>query len=393
MLKHIKRKVVQKLDAIQFHLFETDKVIINWPDFDKGILLLVFAMFVVPGHLIWYFINYSSENKVWFNQSYYDYRMFTTWVQVILTTLLFSITWIFKRYRRFRLFMGWFIPLYFGVLLIYSAQTVGIYSPAAVGGTLNILLIGFVLYKPKIIYSIMLIISLLIAYLCHATATGQLAYAPLFSDALNQSEYYKNPFWIKTMAILYLPILLVSALFFEILLRQWRRREKSIEHLSQVDGLTQVNNRRYITDQVHKLHQNHNIAYAMIILDLDFFKKINDSYGHKAGDEVLRKVAEILKSVVRSHDLVGRLGGEEFIMILIDQHLEDALSVAERCRKMIESQNIMLDDGISLKITASFGVAVHAANQSMDDVSHLADQALYLSKARGRNQVSHYLEI
>ena len=391
--KQIKNRIVQIYEGVRFHLFETDRVIINWPDFDKGILLLVFAMLIVPGHLIWYVIQYSTENRVWFNEHYHDYRIFTTWVQIILTTLVFAITLLFKRNAQFRAFMGWFIPLYFGVLLIYSAHIVGVYSRAAVGGTLNILLIGFVLYKPKVIYSIMLIISMVIAYFCYKTATGQLAYAPLFSDALNQSEYYKNPFWIQSMAILYLPILLVSALFFEILLRQWRRREKCIEHLSQVDGLTQVDNRRYLTDQVQKLHQNQNITYAMIILDLDFFKKINDHYGHKAGDDVLRKVAEILKSVVRSHDLVGRLGGEEFIMILLNQHLEDALSVAERCRKMIESQNILLDDGISLKITASFGVAVYTSNQSMDEVSHLADQALYLSKARGRNQVSHYLEI
>lgn len=391
--KQCKNKVAQFYKAIHFHLFETDRVFIYWPNFDKGILLLSFALMIVPGHLFWYLINFNSQNRVWFNENYYDERIFTTWVQILLTVLVLVISLIFRRYAQFRKFMGWFIPLYFGLLLIYSAQTVGVYSPAAVGGTLNILLIGFVFYKPKTIYSIMLIVTLYILYLCSRTASGELPYAPLFSDALNHSEYYKNSFWIQSMAILYLPILVISALFFEILLRQWRRREKSIEYLSQVDGLTKVNNRRYVTDCIQDIHLKQKHSYAMIILDLDYFKKINDSFGHKAGDEVLKKVAVILKSVVRSHDLIGRLGGEEFILILLDQNLQSAKQVAERCRALIESQLITLENGQTINITASFGVAVYEQNRTPDEVSHLADQALYLSKARGRNQVSDYLEL
>ena len=95
--KQIKNRIVQIYEGVRFHLFETDRVIINWPDFDKGILLLVFAMLIVPGHLIWYVIQYSTENRVWFNEHYHDYRIFTTWVQIILTTLVFAITLLFKR--------------------------------------------------------------------------------------------------------------------------------------------------------------------------------------------------------------------------------------------------------------------------------------------------------
>lgn len=382
----IKEKIQNIMGLIRFHLFETDKVLIYWPDFNKGILLLVFALIILPGHLLWYVCNYYSEHRIWFSESYHEYRLFTTGCQIVLTILVLVISLLFRKYARFRAFMGWFIPLYFGLLLIYSAQSVGIYSLAAVGGTLNILLIGFVFYKPKTIYSIMLIVSAVVFLMSHWTSTGKIPYAPLFSDALNNGQFYKNSFWIQSMAILYLPILFISALFFEILLRQWRRREKSIEYLSRIDGLTQVFNRRYLTELVHQFHRK-KIPYAVIILDLDYFKKINDSYGHDAGDEVLKRVALILKSQLRQDDLLGRMGGEEFMMILPKHSITSARQVAERCRTQIESAQIELKNGTQLKITASFGVALYTDAYSVDEISGFADQALYQAKAQGRNQV------
>lgn len=285
--------------------------------------------------------------------------------------------------------MGWFIPLYFGLLLIYSAKSVGIYSPAAIGGTLNILLIGFVFYKPKTIYSIMVIVSIAIVYVCIQTASGVFTYAPLFSEALNKGEYYKNDFWIQSMAILYLPILVVSALFFELLLRQWRRREQKIETLSQIDSLTHVYNRRFMSNYVQELKKKQQHDYAMVILDLDFFKKINDHYGHDAGDTVLCRVASLLKACVADQGVVGRLGGEEFVLILPQLDLEYALDVAEHCRSTIAQEMIMLQDGRLLSVTASFGVASAFEHMLMDEVSRLADQALYQAKHEGRNQVRY----
>lgn len=389
----ITKRINRFYRAIKFHLFETDDVFIYWPDYYKGILLLIFALMILPGHLLWYVVQYSSENKIWFNESYHDYRIFTTWCQILLTLTLLAIALVFKKIKKFRLFMGWFIPLYFGLLLIYSAYTVGLYSPAAMGGILNILLIGFVFYKPKIIYSIMVIISIVLFMMCYYTSTGELRYAPLFSERLNSSEIYKNHFWLQSMAILYLPILVISAFFFEVLLRQWRRRENKIETLSQVDSLTNVFNRRYTNQYISHLRSKQNTSYAMVILDLDYFKRINDTYGHDAGDEVLKCVAKILKDNVRDKDIVGRLGGEEFVLILPNQNLHQALEISERCRSVIEKQEIQISDNKSLKVTASFGVAVAESHMTMDDVARIADRSLYISKNKGRNCVSHYLEV
>ena len=392
LYRRLHLKLQKMFSVIRYHTIETDDVFIYWSDFRKGWFLLFFALLILPGHLFWYISNFFSENRIWFDESYYDERVFTTWFQILLTVLVTCIAFIFRKNSAFRRFMGWFIPLYFGLLLIYSAHTVGIYSPAAMGGTLNILLIGFVFYKPKVIYSIMLIIATVFVCLCYYTYKGVVPYAPLFSDRLNNDNLWQNEFWLNSMAILYLPILFVSALFFEILLRQWRRREKKIETLSQTDSLTNVYNRRYTTDFITQLNKKDNRNYAMIILDLDYFKKVNDDYGHDVGDEVLRQVAKVLQRITREQDIAGRLGGEEFVLILPDLQLSDAMMIAERCRKEIENLSIELEDGQSLKITASFGIAISADDMRMDDVSRLADKALYLSKQKGRNTVSHYLE-
>ncbi|QIO09597.1 GGDEF domain-containing protein [Acinetobacter lanii] len=393
IMQRLIHKIKQAWAQIRFHLFETDNVLIYWPDFNKGILLLLFALLTVCGHLSWYVINYHSENRIWLSESYHDYRMFTTYCQIALTSLILIISLTFKRFKTFRTFMGWFIPLYFGLLLIYSAHTVGIYSPAAMAGVVNILLIGFVFYQPKVIYSIAVIVAVVLVGIGYLTSIDAISYAPLFSERLNNSEFYKNSFWMNSMLILYIPILMISALFFEILLRQWRRRERKIETLSQIDGLTNVYNRRYSTDYAEHLQYKKKLPYALVILDLDYFKKINDNYGHDIGDEVLRRVAQVLKAHVRGNDIVGRFGGEEFVLILPEQNLADAMEVAERCRQAIEMEQIHLADGTLLKVSASFGVALSDSGKHLEDIAKVADQALYLSKNKGRNTVSHYLEV
>lgn len=192
------------------------------------------------------------------------------------------------------------------------------------------------------------------------------------------------------MAELFLPILIVSILLFEILLSQWRRREKKIERLSTTDALTEIYNRRYIGDQLNRVSID---LVSVIILDLDDFKKINDSYGHDTGDDVLCRVARVLESCLRETDIVGRFGGEEFILLLPLMDLEQAYDVAERCRVKISQEQIILKDARHISISASFGISSSIGDLSKEELIRLADQALYLSKKKGRNCVSHYLEI
>ena len=195
-------------------------------------------------------------------------------------------------------------------------------------------------------------------------------------------------------AVFRFPILITCLILFEILLSQWRHRERLIQHLSQIDPLTNTFNRRRISQSLEYLHQQdpHN-PYAVVLLDLDHFKNINDQFGHHMGDNVLIAVSQELNDQIQKHDLVGRFGEEEFILILKHASLPKAYQIAERCRTTIEALVISNDEGQSIRVTASFGIAQSHHGLRPQQVLSQADKALYAAKASGRNQIKCYLEI
>lgn len=177
----------------------------------------------------------------------------------------------------------------------------------------------------------------------------------------------------------------------EVLLSQWRHREHLIQQLSQMDPLTNLFNRRGINqclDQLnHPVHEN----YALVLLDLDHFKHINDQYGHHKGDEARVKVSVILSQLLRGTDVVGRFGGEEFILILHHSSLEQAQLIAERCRSAIEQIELFSDEGAYIQITASFGIAIAGAESRPQQLLSQADKALMSGQSQpGRNAVRIY---
>jgi diguanylate cyclase (GGDEF)-like protein len=118
--------------------------------------------------------------------------------------------------------------------------------------------------------------------------------------------------------------------------------------------------------------------------DIDFFKKVNDSYGHAQGDEVIKMAARSLRTVVRDMDVVARFGGEEFCIILPGAPLEQARTIAERCREHIAAR-----DTNGVKVTGSFGVtSIRMGAKTAEELIQQADEALYYSKQNGRNRVS-----
>ncbi|WP_338056048.1 GGDEF domain-containing protein [Thermanaerosceptrum fracticalcis] len=121
--------------------------------------------------------------------------------------------------------------------------------------------------------------------------------------------------------------------------------------------------------------------YSVIFLDVDYFKAYNDTYGHVAGDVVLQKTAEIIKNSIRSVDIAGRYGGEEFVIILPGTEKEGAAKVANRIRKSIETYPFPYR-----QVTASLGIALAKNNDSVDSLLERADQALYQAKRQGKNR-------
>ncbi len=177
--------------------------------------------------------------------------------------------------------------------------------------------------------------------------------------------------------------------------RLLQERELLVEELrnaAQTDHLTGLHNRRGFDGMTRILLEDGSMqAVSVVIFDLDRFKQVNDIYGHQAGDVVLQRIGEIARSRFRSDDLLARHGGEEFLALLPECHLEAAAEVAERVRQAIESTEFELDDGTVLRVTASFGCSSGEApigTQLVPELIRRADLALYTAKFAGRNRVA-----
>ena len=161
--------------------------------------------------------------------------------------------------------------------------------------------------------------------------------------------------------------------------------------LAVTDPLTGLHNRRYMTNhlttQVATCGANGKHV-CLLILDIDFFKQVNDSYGHPAGDEVLKEFASRLKANVRGIDLPCRFGGEEFVVVMPDTDVAFASSIAERLRAQVADAAFKIPDGTYIDVTVSIGVAsTHGSQDTVEALLERADQALYRAKREGRNRV------
>jgi len=166
--------------------------------------------------------------------------------------------------------------------------------------------------------------------------------------------------------------------------------QQSIE-LALFDPLTGLNNRRFLESHLSTMMENARMRRApltLMILDIDHFKRINDTFGHDCGDEVLKGFADRLRGIVRGGDLLCRLGGEEFVIVMPGVNLQAAARIAERARIAIEQEGFTLDATRQASITASIGLAERRDDTTPHDLYRRADQALYRSKSEGRNRVT-----
>jgi two-component system cell cycle response regulator len=159
------------------------------------------------------------------------------------------------------------------------------------------------------------------------------------------------------------------------------------------DSLTDLYNRRFFDKRLREefaFASRHHTALSVILLDLDLFKHINDTWGHPAGDEVLREVGSLIKGCFRREDVAFRLGGEEFAVVVRSETHEGACAAAERIRRVLEEAHVIWE-GEAIRFTASAGVATTSPSETVESASSLlaeADRALYRAKAGGRNRTA-----
>lgn len=236
----------------------------------------------------------------------------------------------------------------------------------------------------------------------HAYDVLHNATATLFAPENSESVAYLSKLLFST------GVLLATALFFGIFLiypqirtqvkeegklramtASLSARSETLEHAALTDGLTGMQNRRYFDEALKEyLAEFRRIdkPVGLMILDLDHFKQVNDTHGHDIGDEVLRAVAKCLGDMTRYHDVVARLGGEEFAVVAPNMDADTLVRFAERIRKAIAATTVF-SGNVRLKITASVGLAVWDRKEAAEEFFRRADKQLYHAKKQGRNRV------
>ncbi len=169
------------------------------------------------------------------------------------------------------------------------------------------------------------------------------------------------------------------------------QRTEILKWLAITDPLTGLYNRRYFMEQLEqefKRSRRYERDLSLLMIDIDFFKRVNDTFGHQTGDLVLRKISSIIESQLRDADVAFRFGGEEFMVILPETSLQDASNVAERMRTEI-MHSYYHHDGSEFNVTVSIGIISVKCNQveSIDSLIQKVDDNLYMAKKRGRNQI------
>ncbi|GGI34327.1 GGDEF domain-containing protein [Bradyrhizobium guangdongense] len=252
-----------------------------------------------------------------------------------------------------------FVVLGFGALRMSARQTGVVWAYAAIGLTTVFTLTNQRIAMPMDSYA-----DRHLALLCFVTALGRCAFTGLYGASLREALYRRG--------------------------NELKLAHAKIEELAQVDELTGVLNRRYVmralNDEMARA-QRAGTPCSLAIIDIDFFKRINDSYGHPTGDEVLRGFALMLVRNMRSIDRIGRYGGEEFLVVMPDAAKDQAVLVMDRLRQIISEQHW---DSVSddLRVTLSAGIAQVRPNDAPEDTLARADAALYKAKDAGRNRVA-----
>ena len=209
-------------------------------------------------------------------------------------------------------------------------------------------------------------------------------------EILVKTPMSDTPFWLLVSAniIDYNYDLALYCAFQDITSR--KKRESLLQNQAIRDPLTALYNRRYFEEEVSAqvlLLKKEKSPYSVLMLDADYFKKVNDTYGHKVGDKVLIEISSIIESELRDGDIVARYGGEEFVVFLPRISSDQAVIVANRLREKIAEAVVYSDNNETVKFKVSIGVSSNEISDNIDTLIKTADDALYSAKQTGRNKV------
>ena len=308
-----------------------------------------------------------------------------------LSASLFLVTSVLGRIYRDTVLFEYIAASYFCLSLCYFSYQTGTLSLATGAALAGAPVLGFILFHRGAVLVALVIGIVTLTLLSYASALGYLPYAPVLRQPM-VVDGVLSAFWLTLMLAFTAPHLIILTVLAYLVLRRWRQREREVRLLSMTDSLTGLYNRRSILSHLNReldrsSHQGPSLAVLMV--DLDHFKQINDTWGHPAGDQALITAAQALRDSVRQNDMIGRYGGEEFLIILPGTDTAGALLLAERCRDRLTEAVVDLGSTQSLRISASIGLCCNEDDRTLsaEDLLRYADDALYAAKSGGRNRV------
>ncbi len=359
----------------------------QWPMYQK--ICLIYGLFLSSwGCYLAYLLWLINQHSPFVDQGHALKILPLYGLILALAVGLLWATHALRRVQRIQQGMAFFSLLFYGFCQVFAGYQVGLFT----------LPVGVVISSlPMFIFAFMPADA---AYRATTVAMLGLAtvYLLLMLNHLPSAPLFLPSFWVDPAArrLMYasqlffaLPHLVGVLGIYDVSSRLRRRRELEVLRLSQLDGLTGLSTRHSLLRHMENmLADPMRLPISLVMLDVDHFKRINDHYGHMAGDDVLRQVAEILRQNARMADQLGRYGGEEFVWVLPNTPLSVAVQVAERHCQALAQTPVQLITGETLNMTASYGVC--STDQDLDSCDEMlmtADRAMYEAKAKGRNCV------
>ena len=308
----------------------------------------------------------------------------------VLNTFLILLGFLIKKKPKMHIYYVFFLSLYYPFSLLGLPIGVGLLNLIDGVVFMGIIVTALLLFPRFVVYWGLAFYVATYYILSGLTVLGYLDYAMAYKSYALLNKDIQNAQIIYSMFYTTIYAAFTITLF-DISIERWRRYNTKIEKLSTTDELTGLFNRRGVNQIIDLQMQQAKLTQretSLIMVDIDNFKKINDRYGHHLGDVVLKHVADILRKNLRISDVIGRYGGEEFVILLPSTPIESAVEVAEVCRKALEQSAIKMKGNEPLHVYACFGVSStdHVGYDYLD-LFDQADKALYQAKRNGKNQV------
>ncbi|MFP5441802.1 MAG: diguanylate cyclase [Gammaproteobacteria bacterium] len=366
--------------------------VLEWSPVAKGTILLVFMIPLYLQYIGWSAYILQREDRTALADIVFLENQRPIFIAFALGAFLLLAIGLWLRKRRPQSVLFQLVCAnYYGLTLLYCGYIIGTLNFVAGIIIVGAPVVGFILLERWVVYLSWAISLVSIVTLSYLGADGLLTYAPALVPPL-PGDTANQVFWTTTTFFFAAPHLVALIVLADFLIARWRERELAFRTLSFTDALTGVHNRRSVLEILERetaLRHRRGAPVGVVLLDLDHFKKINDTWGHPAGDLVLKTTAKVLSGCLRQSDALGRFGGEEFLIVLPDTDLDGTRIIAERCRAELAATPVVTAKGERLQVSASFGIASNQRDPeiSVDALIALADGALYRAKQAGRNRV------